>query len=362
MRIVFKNMKSIKLFSLAICLMACASTVQAESDYEKYMEKFGGEPVEALRVMGPTDFRPITLFGLGTDGITVTYPEFEGKMDLPEDNLPFTIEYRHGINFMEYQKKLDAGEEEEALNMLRKELYPLLQYVNMDTSTIRIHNFVAQVLDEMLNQQRAEEVYEILAEFSRDRVTGGFREIAVETATQILQQGDLEKAYRLARRFPVGPGAAEFAPIYLYMADQFRQVEDWERARNLYTDVQMASSQQETPEAFLWEAYIHIQEDRSFMAESILEDFGNISESSSYYALIELIRGIIQEENGETQEALSTLAKGLVYSTTSDVWTPELLFRVADLYEAMDEPSPAREIRRQLTFFYPETVWAKQLQ
>lgn len=360
-RIAFKSMirRNLLLFSLIPFLTT--SLVKAESGYQKFLEEFGGEPVEAIRVLSPTNQGPITLFGLGVDGITVTYPGFEGKMDLPEDNLPFVIEYRPQITFQEYQNKLDAGQREEALTMLRRELYPLLQYVNMDTSAIRIHNFVARVLREMLRQGQSLEVYDILTDFSRDRVTGGFREIAIDTAKQLLDKGDVERAYRLTRRFPVGPGAVTFAPIYLDMANQFRLLEDWERARNLYTDVQMASNQQDTPEAFLWEAYIHIQEDRSFMAESILDDFASISDTSPYYALIELVRGIILEEQGDTQDALSTLAKSLVYSTTNDVWTPELLFRVANLYEKMDEPTPAREIRRQLVFFYPDSIWAQQL-
>ena len=355
-------MKHYKNLSIGLCALALGSYGLVGSGYEQFKEEFGSEPVEALRILGPNDIRPITLFGLGVDGITVTYPEFDGRMDLPEDNLPFVIDYQTGISFAEYQRMLDAGQRDEALNYLRRELYPLLQYVNMDPSAIRIHNLVAQLLLQLLEQEQALEVYDILANFSRGRVTGGFREIAVQTATQLLQQGESDKAYRLTRRFPVGPGAVEFAPIYIKMGDQFRLLEDWERSRNLYTDVQMASNQQDFPEAFLWEAYIHIQEDRSFMAESILEDFGAISDNNPYFPLIQLVRGILFEEKGETQEALSQLARGLVYSTTTDVWTPELLFRVADLYEAMDEPTPAREIRRQLTFFYPDSVWAKQLQ
>jgi tetratricopeptide (TPR) repeat protein len=335
--------------------------IRVSGSHAEAMDRYGAEPVEAIRVSGPNQFSPMTLIDRTAAGVEMRYGDLESPITVPGEELNFSVNYRPQIDRERYASLRNQGREEEALELLRAEAYPLLKFVPLDPDRVRIHSVVRRLLDELNRLGHADEAAAILDGFPRERITGVFRSQAVETASALVESGEMETAYELLQEFPIGPGETAFAPIYLDLATEFRLREDWERARNLYKDVQLASGPTEYPEAFLWEAYIHQREGRSFMVEGILEQFGELDEESPYFSLRELVRGIVLAEEGSVKEALATLAKGVVYSTTNDPWTPELLFRTANLYEEMKMETAAIEIRDQLRFFYPDSTWTRRL-
>lgn len=336
-------------------------SVEVSASFGEARERYADEPVEAIQVNGPNQFAPMTLLDLNALGLEMRYEGLESPITVPEDQLGFSVNYEPSIDAARYGALRGEGREEEALELLRAEVYPLLKFVPLDPARVRIHAPVGRLLDELIRLGKAEEAAAILEGFPRERLTRTFGRQAVETASGLVEAGEMESAYDLVKKFPIGPGETAFAPVYLDLANEFRERSEWERARNLYKDVQLASSPSETPEAFLWEAYIHLQEDRAFMVPAIVEQFDGIDPSSRYYSLLELVRGVVLAEEGSTKEALSTFAKGVVYSTTNDPWTPELLFRTADLYEELEMETAAIEMRDQLRFFYPDSIWTKRL-
>ncbi|MFP4351481.1 MAG: tetratricopeptide repeat protein [Puniceicoccaceae bacterium] len=338
-----------------------AGDIEVSASYEEAMGRYGSRPVEALERRGPNQFEPVTLVGFGVGGVEIRYPDLDNVITFEEDKLNFPITYRPDFDADRYNALREEGREDEALELLRAEAYPLLQYVPIDPGKAAIHAPVARLLDALLAAGRVDETASILESFPRDRLTGYFQTQAVEGASLLVEEGSIDRAYDLVKEFPVGPGETTFVDVYLDLANEIRLRGEWERARDLYTDVQLASSPDETPEAFLWEAYIHLQEDRAFMVDDILDRFEDLDPDSRYYSLRELVRGVVLENAGNNREALSALAKGVVYSTTNDPWTPELLFRTADLYESEDFEGAAEEIREQLRFFYPDSIWVRRL-
>jgi len=334
---------------------------EVSASYEEAKERYGSLPVEALEVRGPNQFRPVTLVGFGVGGLDVRYPDLDNVITFEEGTLNFPIIYRSNLDVARYNALRQEGRDAEALELLRAEAYPLIQYVPIDPEEVAIHAPVARLLDELLAAGRTDEAVSILESFPRERLTGYFQIQAVEAASLLVEEGSGDRAYDLVKQFPIGPGEVTFVNVYLDLANEIRLRGEWEKARNLYKDVQLASSPDETPEAFLWEAYIHLQEDRAFMVEGILDQFEGLDPDSRYYSLRELVKGAVLEESGRDREALSALAKGVVYSTTNDPWTPELLFRTADLYESEDFEGAAEEIREQLRFFYPDSIWVRRL-
>ncbi|MEM0965047.1 MAG: hypothetical protein AAGJ81_02685 [Verrucomicrobiota bacterium] len=335
--------------------------LEVSESYEEAIEKYGNNPVEATRVDGPNQFSSITLLDLNSLGLEILDPSIGSSITLPEDNLNFIVRYSPELDTALYSRLRDEGQIDEALELLRKEIYPLLKYVPLDPTEVQIHRSVSQLISELLAAEKVAEVASILETFPKDRLTTLFRDQTVEVAAALIEDGDYNRAYDIVKLFPLGPGEVVFVPVYLNLANEFRLREDWERSRNLYKDVQLASTIEAHPEAFLWEGYIHLKEDRAFMVDAILDQFDSISTESPYYSLLELVKGSLLENQEKSREALSAFAKGLVYSTTNDPWTPELLFRTGELYEAEDFQSAAREVRYQLKFFYPESVWAERL-
>ncbi len=330
-------------------------------NYEEAIEKYGDKPVEATQIQGPSQFSPIVLVDLTVGGMVMRYPNLESPITIPEDELTFEVAYRPELDAELYSQLMEEGRTDEALELIRAEVYPLLKFVRADPQTVRIHGLITRLLDELIAAGYINEAASILESFPRDRLTGYFRTQAVQVASALAEEDEVERAYEMVQQFPLGPGQLDFVPVYLDLANEFRLRQEWERARNLYTDVQLASSPSATPEAFLWEAYIHLEEGRDFMVDGVLQEFGSVSPDNPYFPLREMIRGILFEKRGEKQQALSTMAKGLVYSTTNDPWTPELLYRTADLYEDHDRETAAAEIRDQLRFFYPDSVWTGRL-
>lgn len=338
-----------------------AEEPSAPQGYDAALEKYGAEPVPATQINGPNQFSPIILLDLTAGGLVMKYPNLESPITIPEDQLTFAVAYRPQMDAEKYNQLVEEGKQDEALEMIREEVYPLLKFVRVDPQTVRIHSLVIRLLDDLIAAGEINEAATIMESFPRSRLTGIFREQAVQVADELVVDGQIDRAYDLVKQFPLGPGQMEFAPVYLDLANEFRLRGEWEKSRNLYKDVQLASSPTETPEAFLWEAYIHLQEGRDFMVDGVLDQFGNLNSQSRFFSLRELVRGVLMEERGDEKGALSAIARGLVYSTTNDPWTPELLYRAADLYEAQDYPNAAFEIRDQLRFFYPDSVWVDRL-
>jgi len=338
-----------------------ASAIRVSESYEEALERYAAMPVPATQINGPNQFSPITLIDFTAGGLVMRYPNLESPITIPEDSLTFQVGYRPQLDSQKYAALVEAGDNDQALELIRREVYPLLKYVPIEPQTVNIHPLVRRLLDELIANGEIDEATAILESFPRSRLTGYFRNQAVEVASGLVEEEEVDRAYEIVKQFPLGPGQVDFAPIYLDLANEFRLRGEWENARNLYKDVQLASSPSETPEAFLWEAYIHLQEGRDFMVDGVLDQFANIDEDNPYFSLRELVRGALLEKRGEEKLALSTLAKGLVYSTTNDPWTPELLYRTADLYDSLDFYNAATEIRNQLLFFYPDSVWASRL-
>ena len=337
------------------------NSIVVSSGYEEAIERYGSQSVEAIQVNGPNQYSAIFLDDLNIGGLVFRYPNLDSPITVPEDQLTFKIAYKDQLDKARYAQLNEAGKQAEARELIRQEVYPLLKFVPIDPKTIQIHRLVGQLLDELIAAGEVNEAASILESFPKARMIGYFRPQAVEVATELVNEGDIDRAYALVKQFPLGPGQIDFARVYLNLANEFRLREEWEKSRNLYKDVQLASSPAETPEAFLWEAYIHIQEGREFMVDGILDQFGEIDSNNRYFSLRELVNGAVLEKRGEEQEALSSLAKGLVYSTTNDPWTPELLYRTAALYDSQDFPGAADEIRDQLRFFYPDSIWVERL-
>lgn len=335
--------------------------LEVSGSFAEANERYGSQPVEALEVRGPNQYEPIILVGLGVGGLDARYPELDSVITFEEEDLNFSIDYRSDFDVGRYNRLLAEGREAEALELLRAEVYPLLKFVPLDPEKVAIHSLVARLLDELLAAGRTDEAVSILESFPRNRLTGYFQVQAVEAAALLVDEGQIDRAYELVKEFPIGPGEVTFAKIYLDLANEIRLRGGWEKSRNLYKDVQLAASPSETPEAFLWEAYIHLREDRAFMVAGILDQFEGLDSDSRYYSLRELVKGVVLEESGRDGEALSAFSKGVVYSTTNDPWTPELLYRTADLYESEDFPGAAEEIRSQLRFFYPDSIWVRRL-
>jgi tetratricopeptide (TPR) repeat protein len=374
-------MRTVSKFALfsGLLAIACALPLQAQepkpdgdekktagmevsAGYKEAILRYSNKPVDATQINGPSQFSPIVLVDLTAGGLVMRYPNLESPITIPEDQLNFTVGYRPKLDTARYSALIEEGENEKALEMVRAEVYPLLKFVPINPRTVNIHPLVTRLLDELIAAGNIDEASSILETFPRDRLTGYFRPQAVEVASQLVELEETDRAYSLVKQFPLGPGQFDFAPVYLNLANEFRLRGEWERSRNLYKDVQLASSPAESPEAFLWEAYIHLQEGRGFMVDGILEQFADIDPDNRYFSLRELVRGAVLTERGEQKKALSSLAKGLVYSTTNDPWTPELLFRAADLYEGQDFIGAANEIRDQLRFFYPNSIWANRLE
>jgi|GEM_PF-6959989 len=339
-----------------------SQSIGVSKGYEEAYERYGSEAVEAIQVNGPNQFTPITLVDLTTLGLEVRYPGINSSITLPEEDLTFSVGYNPQLDTQKYATLISEGNRGEATELLRMEVYPLLKFVPLDPQKVRIHSLVNRLLTQLLEEDRIAESATIVEGFPRSRLTTLFQDQAVEIATALVEEGDVERAYDLIKKFPLGPGDQRFATVYLDLANEFRLREDWEKSRNLYKDVQLASSPEDIPEAFLWEAYIHLQEDRPFMVSGILQQFDQVDSQSPYYSLFQLVQGVVLSGEGKMSEALSTFAKGLVYSTTNDPWTPELLFRTAELYEAEDFISAASEVRYQLQFFYPESIWVSRLE
>ncbi len=338
-----------------------ADAATVSSGYEEALKQYGAEPVEATQVNGPNRFEPVTMLDLDVGGLKLKYPNLDSPITLPEERLTFRVIYRPDIDIETYNRLRAEGRTGEALELIREVTYPLLKFVPLDPATVAIHGQVDRMLRLLLAEGELEEAAAIIETFSRERLSETFAGTSMEIAARLAEQGDVERAYDLVKRFPLGPGQTTYVDFYLDLANDLREREEWEKARALYKDVQLASGPTQFPEAFLWEAYIYLQEDRAFMVGGVVDQVGEMDEESPYFSLLELIRGVSLAQEGNRKEALSAFAKGVVYATTNDPWTPELLYRTAELYEEEGKKVAAGEIRDQLRFFYPDSIWTERV-
>lgn len=336
-------------------------TIAVSASYEEALEQYGTESVDAVEVTGPNNQKEVILIDYGPLGLTLKYQDLASEITVPEQGLRAVIQYAPEIDNALYAGLIAEDRRDEALELVRQEAYPLLKFVPMDPRKVQIHRQVDRLIALLIEEGEIAEAASILESFDRDRLTGVFANRAVEVGALLVGEGAMERAYELVKRFPLGPGQTAFADLYLRLANDLRENEQWEDARALYKDVQLASSATAAPEAFLWEAYIHLQEGRGFMVDGIVDQVGELDPKNQYFPLLQLIDGVALMNENRPQEALSAFAKGIVYSTTNDPWTPELLYRAAELYESQGLSMAASEIRNELTFFYPDSVWTNRI-
>lgn len=330
--------------------------------FEAAREKFWDAVVVFSEMRSATNLVPVKVTGVGIEGLMVQYEGLDGSVGIPVESLPHPLVFPSARALEEYNRLLAATDDPaRALWFLREQVYPLFKFASLDPRRVGVQGFVEFFLEELLRFDQSKEVLLILGEFESSAVAGVYSSVARRLATQLAREERFQEVYDLVKRFPLNADNLQNASLYLDIANALREAGSVELSRNLFLDVQYASSEELHPEAFLWEAYFFVAQGSTFLAEPIIQRFVAKGEDHALFPLAMMIQGMAAQEAGRHNDAALLLARSAVYSTSNDPWNEELLFRMAKAYSAVDQENAADAVRNQLRFFYPNSIWLERL-
>jgi len=342
--------------------------VEVESDdtrsFDDFMELYGSEPVSVLEPVRGRQPARITLRGMTAVGIEVVDAQ-GGEIEYPLEGFARTFQFVPDREKLAQANALfSEGEVDEALDLIRQVTYPLIQFVELPIERVpSIHSGIIYLKDRLIRTGRAEELVELMRRIPEDRISSPVYESAYRAGLLLaVRRGLEEDAQSLAERLRVRGARRDLeASMVLETAHALRGRDVVRGASQLYGKIS-AALPADSPiwrEAKLWEAYLEVIQARPTAAASILErEIGDLDRGDRLFSLRRLVEARIALNEGRSKDALLLLSEGVVFGDVQVPWYAELLFVTAMAYYRLDKPAVADEIRDQVGFFFPDSVWA----
>ena len=335
---------------------------EEERTFADFMELYGDQPVRAFEPRRGRQPQEITLKGLDEVGLIVEGPG-GSEITFPLGDFDRVYQLRPDLNPAEIQRKIEEGEIAEAMDAVRKVIYPYLKFIELPEESVpTLHGAIAYLMEQQLRTNRIDEVLEIARKLPEGKLgSERYGPVYRQVIFRLIGQEREDAAVELADRFDLRPDrAAESVATVMEVADVFRLAGFYSQADRFFQRVANLRDLPEHREATLWSAYVLVAQDRREAARRALENLGDLERADRLFSLKKLVRGRMMMETGQYQDALLELSEAMVFGDLSLHWSSEILFAAAECYARLDHPDVAEELIKQLKFFFPESTWAQK--
>lgn len=342
-----------------LTLIVCATALNA-LDTTDYFLLYKNTPVPIINRTGGSETNLYLVRMDDQDLIFRFNPNDRREIGIPLDTEDLQLFYKPSEDFQEAINLIKMGDMKMAVEEMREEAYPLMQYITIPTGNINIHQYIERFAYALTNSP--ENVSEAVAFFNNinlNELPPVYSQYALQLVDKLVEDKKDKAALALLDKLPL-KGDSSLLPTILKFANQLRKDGNIEQALFLYQRIQQVEGTIEADLAQLWIAYCNVELDRIETARLFLEQAGELEPSAPGFGLASLIRGNIAIVYEQPTEAMKAISRGVVYTDVSDDWAPELIFKAGSLYEQFKKPDTAREIYDEIMLFYPSTVWAEK--
>ena len=143
----------------------------------------------------------------------------------------------------------------------------------------------------------------------------------------------------------------------MYLAEELRIRDDYLRAFHLYRKIQINDGALQVL-AKLWVSYCSFYLGHDIVPEIFLEELEKLDVSEQGYALRELIKARLCIRDEDFYTAMRFAAKGRIHAKATDVYYPELLYVIANLYNELGYTKASQLTLSELRLLFPENLWS----
>lgn len=244
------------------------------------------------------------------------------------------------------------------MKTLRKLGYPLVRYLDLDLKGSNFETVVLSLFQALMKFDDKEEAILLAEKLDFEKIDPQFLELALDLVAGLMESGNTQRAFSLLDRVEVENLDETQLELLLEFGQELLAAESFEHAYRLFQRVQTAESSYQ-PYARLWTTYCSIRLGRLAVARVFLDNLDSFEGGTSVYSLKRLIEGRYYFELEAYEQAMRAVADGVAHAKVSEFWMPELLFISARCYEQHEDIDVAQNTYREVTLFFPNTVWGQ---
>lgn len=345
-----------------LLVLGFSGSLLSGQEVPDYFAQYRDTPVPIINRTGGPETE-LYLVGVEQGDLIFRYSPYDSReIGIPLDTDGLKLFYKPDRNFLQALSLVELGDMRVAVEGMRSGVYPLVQYLDIPTDKINIHQYVERFAFALANSDANQD--EAVAFFSRiplSQLPPAFTQHALRLVEKLIANGDRTSALALMDRLPLS-GEDTLLPKLLRFANSLRKDGNIEQALFLYQRMQSNEGTPEAEEALLWIAYCNVELGRVETGKIFLDQAGQLEPGDAGFSLAALIRGNILLLEEKPLEAMKAISRGVVYTDVGADWAPEISFKAGLLYEDLGKPETARAIYDEVLLFYPSTQWGKASQ
>ena len=349
-------------------LLSCASVVgfaQSKEEDKPRIAEFANEKLPIVLVEGRNQRDMIFESMSMKDGV----PTFKllytdgtpGAMFVSLNQKGVMFGYKVNNTLNRLRDNYARGNWEDAVSAGRRVIYPAVAIMSVDENITNIQENLGMFVESLINAKRYIEAKSLMESLPLSKATATVGKVVVDYAASMLKLGRVDDCMSVMERLNFGGENLANIDDIMSLVDLLRSNEKIKEAVTLYTKLQSTPENPRAKEATLWMAYCDIIRGNTMAAQIFLDtpELKDLKKSDSVFSLKSMIRGILLESDKNISDALDAYGEGIVYGDTAYSWMPELLFKTAKAYKAIQKPETANEILEQIILLYPNDKFSK---
>ena len=356
----------IKHISACTILLLSTFTVRPvlATDFDNiFWEKYSEMPVKAELTRGQNK-QSVELKGF-EDGILNIEMSFNGtvaQMGMKADKqlakqLKITIPK---IN--ELKKSIRDQQISKALQIMRPNVYPLLAYHKLPSSYAQVHKLNGLLLKQLIDFKLLEEAYDLVSRLSLSEAHVYYSSISLRLIKALIATGSYLQASELIASLPTENAYTNNLQGCIDATHMLRDAQQLALALPLYKSFERRLKGNQLKNIQLWISYCMVNAGEIEASKEQLSSLIFDDPKEKNFPLYQFVKGSIAHQSKQHVKALDHLAKGFVYSQSSDQWVPAMLFTMGDCYLKIGNRVGARNVWLEITQLYKDSLWYSQAQ
>ena len=335
-----------------------AQPVAGGGDWKEKARRLTNQPLAAIVDRGSSQSR-IRLTRLEDGQLFFELGQQGGEGSMPVDQLgdvwiriDTPAEYNEGFS------ELNTGVvTERTVEMFRQTVYPMIRFLGLPRTNTAIHGSVTKFFEILIAAGDLDEAVYLLQHLDFDLLDPDFEQQSINLVLQLIGTGRSDDAFNVISNIPVERVNPANIRLVMDVADSFRKASKYEQADTIYRRLSQNPNVEDS-EATLWSYYCGLNQGRYIEDNGFARTVAHVPSGTRLFPLQQLILGLYYQKREQSDLFMKAIAEGIAYASPVDGWTPELMFRSAQAYEALGETSIAETVYQETARFFPKTSWA----
>lgn len=247
------------------------------------------------------------------------------------------------------------------LKPIRNRAYPRLRFVEIPRENCAFADCIRNYVQGLTQLGHYEEASFIIQQLDVSRLGPDFEEQAIRLALKLTEANQGDAAIPIIKQMDITQVEVTNLDFLIDLAHTIRTKNNFEGARDLYAQI-ASNPAVTTDEASLWAAYCGIQLGEHIENHDFATQVSVLECGEKAFPLQQLVLGTYYLKREQLKEAMRAVSEGIAFARPTEAWTPELMFRSAQLYERIEMPEIAQSVYQELILFFPASEWAEEAQ